>query len=336
MTTPQHPYRERPPAPRTPWRLSRRYGYLAAAMVALVCWVIFRKRVDPAWQRVDVRNRSVRSIAVAPDGRIFVAAERNDAGHLMFSTDHGATFHDSPLVTGPAWRVTWLPRLGQVCLGGRRGLYCGDGEAMAHVLVRGDIYFAIETHDGALAGGYPSTYVGDRWLHDFTVAEDVSYASDDAVLVGDLVFRGGDHLYMSEDGGRHMIRRADFDFGPRVLGANGRRVYAAGGTFGGSFARSDDGGEHWRHMPFTGSQPEAMWVHPRNADVVIVGTHGDVRRGDALLSTDGGATWRELGCPGAEVHGVAVDDRYIYCGATAMAGEKGLWRRPIEGLIPPL
>jgi hypothetical protein len=305
-------------------------------MACFAGWLLCHKRVDPAWMRVDVRGRSVRSIAVAPDGRIFVAANKNDVGHLLVSADRGATFHDAGLVTGPAWRVAWLPRARQVCLGGRAGLYCGDSDAMTHVLEHGDIEFVLETRSGVLAGGYPSTYVASPYARDFESVEDVSYAAADAVLVGDIVYRGGDGLYMSEDGGRHMIRRPDFDFAVRVLGANGSRVYAGGGTFGGSFARSDDGGEHWRTMPFPGSQPESLWVHPRNADVVLVGTHGDVRRGDVLLTVDGGATWRELGCPGAEVHAVAVDSQFVYCGATAMIGEHGLWRRPLAGLIPAL
>ncbi len=75
-------------------------------------------------------------------------------------------------------------------------------------------------------------------------------------------------------------------------------------------------------------------MYPSNPDVVFVGTHGDVRRGDVLLSLDGGRSWRGLGCPGAEIHGVAIDDRYLYCGATALLGQHGLWRMPLSNLPP--
>ncbi len=84
---------------------------------------------------------------------------------------------------------------------------------------------------------------------------------------------------------------------------------------------------------FAFRKPEVMVVLSGNPDVVFVGTHGDVRRGDVLRSLDGGHSWRGLGCPGAEVHAVAIDGQFVYCGATAMLGEHGLWRMRLEDAL---
>jgi hypothetical protein len=102
-----------------------------------------------------------------------------------------------------------------------------------------------------------------------------------------------------------------------------------GGEMGGSFlARSDDGGRRWKHLELPSSQPEMLLTPCKDLDTVFLATHGDVRRGDLYLSRDGGESWRALGCPGAEIHGVALDDRYLYCGATSLVGKKGMWRIP--------
>jgi len=58
----------------------------------------------------------------------------------------------------------------------------------------------------------------------------------------------------------------------------------------------------------------------------------DLNTGDVLVSREGARTWKALGCPGAEIHALAADASFLYCGATALTGARGMWRLPLSAL----
>ncbi len=320
----------------------KRSNSLAVALLALVgliavaClggWLLVHKRIDPRWAELDIGGRDARAIAISPDGVIYVAANGFSQGGVLVSSDGGRSFVSSGIASEGVWSVSWLPSARTACAGTRDGLYCFEGGTLRGPLTHVDTYFAIETPAGVMTGGHPAVLFQSAGSSEFRSVASVSYAVSDAVVVGTKVFLASDRLLVSDASGTNVAPAPGVTFGAHALAARGSRVYAAGGSFGGFVFRSDDGGERWQKMTNPGSQPEVIVIHPDNADVVFMGTHGDVRPGDAYLSLDGAHTWRALGCPGAEVHGLAVDGTYLYCGATSLSGRRGLWRRPLREVI---
>ncbi len=290
------------------------------------------KDVDPGWVPCGVGDREVRAIAVDDQGSIYVAANDVARGDVFRSDDQCASFGPLGLTSEVLWSVDWLPRARAVCAGSREGMRCVVGGATQTNVVSAEIYFARETPAGVVAGGFPALWFGKMDLSSFSAILSPGRATTDAVHTDWATLVAGPGLLASLDGGATFAPVPTAAFAPRALAASGARVYAGGGSFGGFLFRSDDGGQTWTEVEMPGSQPETIVVPPGRQEVVLLGTHGDVRPGDAYLSIDGARTWRPLGCPGSEVHALAIDERFLYCGATSLSGTRGMWRLPLGAL----
>jgi photosystem II stability/assembly factor-like uncharacterized protein len=113
----------------------------------------------------------------------------------------------------------------------------------------------------------------------------------------------GTGLYKSEDGGstwRHLTNGLpSSDWGPLFIGiapSDAKRVYlTVSARGGGGLYRSEDGGESWQQVSTDPRLGGDVRVHPRNPDVVFVGTIA------AYRSDDGGRTWTSIkGAPGGD------------------------------------
>ncbi len=113
----------------------------------------------------------------------------------------------------------------------------------------------------------------------------------------------GTGLYKSTDGGSTWRRLArglpTDDWGPLFIGiapSDSRRVYVTvSARGGGGLFRSDDGGESFSQVSNDPRVGGDVRVHPRNADVVFVGTIA------AYRSDDGGRSWTSVkGAPGGD------------------------------------
>jgi photosystem II stability/assembly factor-like uncharacterized protein len=110
-------------------------------------------------------------------------------------------------------------------------------------------------------------------------------------------------LYKSTDGGSTWRRLTNGlpadDWGPLFIGlapSDSKRVYLTGSARGGGgLFRSDDGGESWSQVSSDPRLGGDVRVHPKNPDVVFVGTIASYR------SDDGGRTWTSIkGAPGGD------------------------------------
>jgi photosystem II stability/assembly factor-like uncharacterized protein len=110
-------------------------------------------------------------------------------------------------------------------------------------------------------------------------------------------------LYKSADGGstwRRITRGLPAaDWGPLFIGiaqSDSRRVYVTvSARGGGGLFRSDDGGESFSRVSSDPRLGGDVRVHPRNPDVVFVGTIA------AYRSDDGGRSWTSIkGAPGGD------------------------------------
>jgi photosystem II stability/assembly factor-like uncharacterized protein len=321
------------------WIQKTRAAFAALVLVALaalgVSALLNPKRVHPAWEPLAVDGLAVTALALDANQHLYVGGNAMNEGRLLRSRDGGRTFERVDLRTSALWSLAWLSRAQQLCAGTRDGLMCvgSDGVARA-AMTEVDTYFAVEVEGGVVTGGFPSVQLGAGDLQGFAPTLDVAYAAHSAVVTQGRLFVTGDSLRFSDDGARTFRAVSQVSGQTSAVAAEGPRVYVAGGTFGASFYRSDDRGDHWRALDVPAKQPEQLWVMPGRPDVVMLADHGDVRTGDLWLSLDGGASWNGLGCPGSEVHAVAVDDRYVYCGATSMSGRAGLWRRARASVLP--
>ena len=301
---------------------------LAAGIPMAVAFTILHKQVDDRWERCGIDDRDVRSIAVGPDGWVHAAVNGLATGDVWSSSDQCTTFAPKGLQTASVWNLSWLPKARFLCAGTRDGLYCGDPNPhipFGKVRARTETYFTIETASHVVAGGWPLLLAGPDIAQLQPVVR-LSYAAASASFSDGMLFVAGDNLRVSRDDGRSFQALSQAPLRARAVAAKAGRVYAGGG-FGGAFlSRSDDLGLHFRAATLPGSQPEILVLPAADPNLVLLGTHGDVRRGDLYLSRDGGETWKALGCPGAEIHAAAVDERYLYCGATALLGKRGMWR----------
>lgn len=332
------PYRspQDPAPPRETWLswLRRRAPLLLALLALAGAWWALRKRVDPRWQPLGVSGASVYSVASTPAGLLYVATSGSGGQGALVSRDRGRTFEPSGIPGDAVWEVTWLPRAQALCVGSRSGLFCDDHAGGAQGMLLGvDTYFAVETPGGVLAGGYPSVSLGNAGAREFHAVHRVNYAARCAAVAGDRVLLGGGELLASDDGGHTFEPVPEMRREVGALAAAGQRVYAAGGTLFSTLHRSDDGGRHWIELSCPSSQPERLALVPGYPDAVLLGTHGGLSAGDVFLSLDAGHTFRALGCPGSEVHGLLLDGDYLYCGATSLTGRSGLWRIPLREVL---
>jgi photosystem II stability/assembly factor-like uncharacterized protein len=113
----------------------------------------------------------------------------------------------------------------------------------------------------------------------------------------------GTGLYKSTDGGstwRRLTHGLPTDnWGPLFIGmapSDPKRVYVTvSARGGGGLFRTDDGGETWSQVSADPRLGGDVRVHPRNPDVVFVGTIASYR------SDDGGRTWTSIkGAPGGD------------------------------------
>lgn len=316
---------------RWPWVV----GGVALAVLglpALGIGLVLYKSTDGRWERCDTEGRDVRSITVGP--HLYVAANGLGSGDVLVSDDRCLHFKPMGLITESVWDVSWLPQARQFCAGTRGGLFCERAEEGAHFagpLTTDDIYFVAEGPHSVIAGGYPFLYAGPS-VDQLKPLGKLGYAASSAAVTEDGIYVTGDALRVSHDDGQTFGPIAEAPARVRAVAALGKRIYVGGGEMGGFLARSDDGGRGWKHLDLPSSQPEELIIPGRDPDIVLLGTHGDLRRGDLYLSRDGGVTWRALGCPGAEIHGVALDQVYLYCGATSIFGKRGMWRIRLSDL----
>jgi photosystem II stability/assembly factor-like uncharacterized protein len=74
------------------------------------------------------------------------------------------------------------------------------------------------------------------------------------------------------------------------------------------FFRSTDGGETFHPLAMPHGDNHALWIDPKDSNVMIEGNDGG-----ATISLDGGATWStQLNQPTAEIYRVATDDQVPY------------------------
>ena len=307
-----------------------RWGLILAGLAVLFCCVpsamvfaFMYKATDARWERCGVGDREVRGLA--SDGtRLFAAANFMSSGDVLTSKDQCQTFEPAGLHTEVVWDIAWLPESGLLCAGTRDQLYCGAPGALRATNLKQDTYYVVERDGVLVAGGYPSVFTGPADTLTFTRIATLPYASGAAAVTRDTVLVSGDELRALDVETNTL---STLPYGLRhagALAARGLRVYAGGSEF----EVSNDGGKTFKLATLPGTQPEVIVMPVDDPDVVLVGTHGDVRRGDVYLSRDRGTTWVALGCPGSEIHALALDAQYLYCGATALAGSKGLWRIP--------
>lgn len=297
---------------------------LGVLAIGVLGWTL-HKSDDARWIACGIGDRETRDIAVGSDGALYVAANGAGLGDVLVSRDACASFTPSGLRTEVVWSVSWLPSAGVLCAGTGDGLYCGLPSALIGPVFPEDVYWVVES-GRAVAGGYPSIAVRDGAA--FRESVRLSYASGGAAVSDAGILVGGDALRLSTDGGEHFTVVEGAPSYVSAIAARGAVVYAGGGSFASSFLhRSADGGRTFREVTMPGAQPEVLLLPTADPNVVVVGTHG-VTAGDAWLSRDGGETWTALGCPGAEIHALALDDRFLYCGATSLGGARGMWRIP--------
>jgi len=138
-----------------------------------------------------------------------------------------------------------------------------------------------------------------------------------------------------------------FTLGPKSFGRAGLdgqdvAVLATGGTDqvvlyagGKGVSKSTDGGKSWTSVRNADQAPRvaALAVAPSNAQTVYVGVSEGCAKGTphpALVSTDGGATWRDTGQSARNVSGLAVDPKNARLVYAASCG--GVLRSPDAGV----
>jgi hypothetical protein len=308
----------------------RRWALTLGLAALVVCCIpsaliagAMHKTTDARWETCGVGDREVRSLA--SDGkRLFAAVNQPGHGDVMTSSDGCMNFNPSMLTTEVVWSVAWFADEHLLCAGARDQLYCGAPTHLRATTVKQDVYYVVERDGVLVTGGYPSVFSAPADTLAFTKVATLPYASSAATVTAESVLVSGDQL-RALDVQTGALTTLQFGLQRAgALAARGQRVYVAGSHF----EFSDDGGKTFTLATLPGTQPEVIVMPTENPDVVLVGTHGDVRRGDAYLSRDRGQTWDALGCPGSEIHALLVDEKYVYCGATALTGTKGLWRIP--------
>ncbi|MGK3993281.1 WD40/YVTN/BNR-like repeat-containing protein [Sorangium sp. So ce1024] len=265
-------------------------------------------------------------------GQILV--DPSDPDHIVIRATYGVlTTRDG----GERWSWICETAIGYSGFEDPMMVVTGDGSILAGLF---DGLSATRDHGCAwsLAEGAP----GQRYVVDLSLdREDPASA---LLLVSSV--RGNDailtQVWESKDNGR-VWTQAGADHPTNFLGvtldsapSDPRRLYVSGRwnrpTYQGILRRSDDRGATWEDLDVPGSDdrnlPYIGAVDPVDPDIVYVRRDGD--GADALLvSTDGGATWREV-FQATSLLGLALSPD----GAMIAAGsdEDGLWIAPTSTL----
>jgi len=324
---------------------SRWSGYAWQALfVASVVGLVWARQLWPKaeashWTRLGPSWATVPAVSITPDGSIFAVGNRLHAT-VYASRDHGATFGAWPLDTKTAWRVVHDPYRDRTCAGLEDGIACwGATGLVERRQSEHGVYWIEPLASGVLFAGYPGIDFApdgdlDRATRVFTTGKAVR---DGAHSTDGRLWAVGEKLWMSEDEGRSFQTRwspPDEKF-LDALAVRGERVYVAGGLARDGLFRSDDGGQTFERLVAPIASPDSLLIPTDDPDVVVLGTSGDLRPGDAYLSRDGDHTWKPLGCPGVSIVALATDGHDLFCGSGRFLLGDGLWRRPLADALAP-
>lgn len=215
------------------------------------------------WQAIDVPTRQslVASVTDPHSGAIVVVGAR---GTILRSADAGQSFALTPLSTEQSLRAISVS---------------ADGKA---ILTVGDGGSAYVSHDGG------RTFIAEQTPRADYLAQVVAVPGRNRfVVAGD----NGTILLRDEGSGWREVSAIDKEAGLVMALAvlPGGRLLAA--TQAGWILSSDDDGERWKRVHDAGA---SSFVTGFTSDPVGSQVVARTRRGDLLLATDGGATFRSL------------------------------------------
>ncbi|OAN64581.1 hypothetical protein A8B79_00090 [Balneola sp. EhC07] len=164
----------------------------------------------------------------------------------------------------------------------------------------------------------------------------------------DIIYVTNGNIYKSIDNGKNWDISNDginFNGGVSVstihLNAKNPETLYAGtsGNFKGSLYKSHNGGKNWSEIQGIGLKENwfkagvsSISLSPFDSNTIYVGT---TAKGDILLSSDGGNTWKESGLfdTGTIVHSILISPLRIQDSIISFAGlnNKGLYRSQNDG-----